>query len=465
MFQASASPSDRLAEPTCRLDIAVIGSGIAGLSAAWLLAQRHSVTLYEAAPRLGGHSNTVDVALPGGGQVGVDTGFIVYNEAAYPNLTALFAHLGVATQPSDMSFAVSLDGGALEYSGTDLRGLFAQPGNLVSPRFWSMLRDLLRFYRQAPRDAPGLGLMSLDSYLDMRGYGQAFRDDHLYPMAAAIWSTPASQVGRYPAAAFVRFCENHALLRLSGRPLWRTVRGGSRNYVRLLASRLGADHIRLGCAVAEVRRDGQGVQVCNADGTAQRHDEVVIATHADQALRLLPDASPSERRLLGAFGYTRNRAVLHSDSTLMPRRRAVWSSWNYSARRDRSDALNVTYWMNRLQGVDEQTPLFLTLNPANAPRSGQVVHEEVYHHPVFDAAAMSAQAALWELQGQRRTWFCGAYFGAGFHEDGLQSGLAVAEVLGGVRRPWQLANPSSRICAPALPALDGAVPALPALPA
>ena len=439
--------------PTRPLDLAVVGSGIAGLSAAWLLAQRHRVTLYEASDRLGGHSNTVDVRLQGGGQGGVDTGFIVYNESAYPNLSALFAHLGVATQPSEMSFAVSLDGGRLEYSGSDLNGLFAQRGNLVSPRFWSMLRDLVRFYRQAPRDVGRLGLLSLDDYLDLRGYGRAFRDDHLYPMAAAIWSTPAAQVGRYPAAAFVRFCENHHLLQLTGRPLWRTVVGGSRNYVRLLASRLGTHNIRLACGVTEVRRGPRGVRVCTSDGVSQRYDEVVIATHADQALRMLPDASEGERRLLGAFGYSENHAVLHRDVALMPRRRAVWSSWNYSADRSDSDALSVTYWMNRLQDIADPTPLFLTLNPAQPPGAGHVIHSEIYHHPLFDAEAMAAQAQLWSLQGQRRTWFCGAYFGAGFHEDGLQSGLAVAEALGGVQRPWRLANPSSRICVPPQPAV------------
>lgn len=453
------APANPLPDPAQRLDIAVVGSGIAGLSAAWLLAQRHHVTLYEAGDRLGGHSNTVDVALRGGGLAPVDTGFIVYNEAGYPNLSALFDHLGVATQPSEMSFAVSLDGGALEYSGTDLAGLFAQRGNLFSPRFWSMLRDLLRFYRQAPGEVGGLGLMSLDAYLDLRGYGHAFRDDHLYPMAAAIWSTPSAQVGRYPAAAFVRFCENHHLLRLSGRPLWRTVSGGSRSYVRLLAARLGEHRLRLGCGVAALRRDEHGVLVCTADGASQRHGHVVIATHADQALRLLTDASEAERRLLGAFGYTENLAVLHSDPALMPRRRAVWSSWNYSADRARSDSLSVTYWMNRLQRIADSTPLFLTLNPAQPPQAARVLRSERYQHPLFDAAAMAAQARLWSLQGQRRSWFCGAYFGAGFHEDGLQSGLAVAEALGGVRRPWRLANPSSRICVPPQAVVGMAVPA------
>jgi predicted NAD/FAD-binding protein len=427
------------------LDIAVIGSGIAGLSAAWLLSQKHRVTLLEADARPGGHSHTVDVPVQGG-SVQVDTGFIVYNEAAYPNLTALFALLDVPTMPSEMSFAVSLDGGALEYSGTDLRGLFAQRGNLVNLRFWSMLRDLVRFYREAPVDAARIGLMPLDEYLDSRGYGRAFRDDHLYPMAAAIWSTPAATVGRYPTEAFVRFCENHHLLKLSQRPLWRTVRGGSREYVRRMTAAIGSG-VTLGSRVVGVQRGPHGVVVSTSDGNApRRFDHVVIATHADQALRLLGnDASPHEARLLGAFAYSRNLAVLHSDASLMPRRRAVWSSWNYTADRSRRDALCVTYWMNRLQGIANDTPLFLTLNPMHEPAAEKLIRTEVYEHPIFDAAAIRAQDELWSLQGRRSTWFCGAYFGSGFHEDGLQAGLAVAEAIGGVRRPWSVVNESGRI--------------------
>ena len=435
-----AAPAEN--EPANSLDIGVVGSGISGLAAAWLLAQRHRVTLYEADARLGGHSHTVDVAVRGT-PVAADTGFIVYNEPAYPNLTALFAHLGVATKASEMSFAVSLDGGALEYAGSDLRGLFAQRGNLVNLRFWSMLRDLVRFYRRAPLDAARVGLMPLDEYLDANGYGRAFREDHLYPMAAAIWSTPAAQIGGYPTEAFIRFCENHHLRTLGGRPAWRTVAGGSREYVRRLAEVLG-DRVRLASAAVAVRRDARGAAVVTGRGEA-RHDHVVVATHADQALRLLADTSSDERRLLGAFAYSRNRAVLHSDPALMPRRRAVWSSWNYAAHRRRPDAPCVTYWMNRLQGLDERLPLFLTLNPIREPRPDLRLRTEIYEHPLFDAAAIRAQDELWSLQGRQRTWFCGAYFGSGFHEDGLQAGLAVAEAIGGVRRPWSVAGESARI--------------------
>lgn len=432
-----------------RLDVAVIGSGISGLAAAWLLASRHRVTLYEADARAGGHSNTVEVPGPSGAPLAVDTGFIVYNEAAYPNLTALFKHLGVATQATDMSFAVSLDQGDLEYSGTGLKGLFAQPGNLFSPRFWTMLRELVRFYREAPGDAAEFGLLPLDNYLDLRGYSRALRDDHLYPMAAAIWSASPECIGRYPIEAFVRFCENHQLLTLGAREPWRTVLGGSRNYVSRLIEAIGPG-VRLGCAATSVQRNAEGAWVSSEDAEQpRRFDQVVLATHADQALRLLSQPSAEEQRLLGAFHYSRNLAVLHSDASLMPRRRRVWSAWNYAASRSAPDQLSVTYWMNALQHLPVSHPLFLTLNPKREPAPGSLLRTEVYEHPQFDAAALRAQRELWSLQGQQRAWFCGAYFGSGFHEDGLQSGLAVAEQLGGVRRPWQVANESGRIPLPA----------------
>lgn len=435
-------------EPKTNLNIAVIGTGISGMAAAWLLSQAYDVTVYERAERIGGHSNTVDVP-HGRRAVPVDTGFIVYNETAYPNLTALFAHLGVPTEPSDMSFAVSLDGGSLEYSGSGFAGLFAQKSNLFRPRFWSMLTDIRRFYREAPADVTLLDELhtTLGDYLHTRSYSPAFRDDHLLPMAGAIWSAPPQAMLAYPAASFIRFHDNHGLLQVANRPQWRTVTGGSRAYVeRLTESYL--DRIELGIAAKRVCRTGGRVAVTDAGGRTQSFDHVVIAAHADEALTMLDDPSPAERTLLGAFAYSKNAAVLHSDPSLMPKRRAVWSSWNYigpDAAERATNGCTVTYWMNRLQNLAAPAQLFVTLNPHREPAPGTVIASESYDHPLFDAFAMRAQRRLWSLQGERNTWFCGSYFGAGFHEDGLQAGLAVAEALGRMRRPWSVPNESSRI--------------------
>jgi predicted NAD/FAD-binding protein len=397
------------------MKIAVLGSGVSGLSAAWLLSRAHEVWLFEQGATLGGHSNTVDVAAPSG-SIAVDTGFIVYNEPAYPNLTALFAHLGVETRATEMTFAVSLRDGALEYAGNDLFTLFAQKRNLFSRRYWSMLLDIRRFYAQGPRDLSTMDGATLADYLDRNAYGSAFREDHLYPMAAAIWSIPARKVADYPAQAFTRFCDNHGLLKITGRPVWRTVAGGSREYVKKLAAPL-AGRIATGARVRGVRRDAAGVLV-EWEGGSERFDHVVIAAHADQALAMLADASEEERRILSCFPYGRNETILHGDPALMPKIRKIWSSWNYLS--PGPDApLSVTYWMNRLQGISPETPLFVTLNPAVAPREELVHRRFVYEHPIFDLAAIRAQRELWSLQGKRRTWFCGAYFGSGFHEDGL----------------------------------------------
>jgi predicted NAD/FAD-binding protein len=343
-----------------------------------------------------------------------------------------------------MTFAVSLDDGRFEYSGTGVTGIFAQPRNIVSSRFWKMLRDLVRFYREAPNAPDDLGDMSLDAYLDAFGYGAAFREDHLYPMAAAIWSTPAAEIGEYPVRAFVRFCHNHGLLQLVNRPLWRTLVGGSRAYVQKLADAI--PEIVRSTPILAVRRHLDGVEAICAGGVARGVDQIVLATHADQALNMLVDPSSEEKRLLGAFRYSTNKAVLHSDATLMPRRRRVWSSWNYlSSGRGNSRRLAVSYWMNRLQGLPEAKPMFVTLNAHRQIREDSILYSADYAHPVFNARALDAQRRLWSLQGQQNTWFCGAHFGAGFHEDGLQAGLAVAEALGGCRRPWALENESDRI--------------------
>ncbi len=431
-----------------RQNIAVVGSGIAGMSAAWLLSQRHDVTIYEKNARLGGHSNTaiVNTSL---GPTPVDTGFIVYNEVTYPNLKALFDHVGVATEISDMSFGVSLNGGQTEYSSLGASAFLCGGRNLLSPRFWSMTLDLLRFYRHAPLEMLRTrnDMMSLGEYLKRRGYGVAFQDDHLLPQAAAIWSASLAEIRHYPACAFVRFFENHGLLQLKGRPIWRTVTGGSREYVRKLTARY-ADRVRLGAGVVSVRRDEGGGWVRDAAGGAAHYDHIVIAAHANEALAMLEDASSQERALLGACRYTKNRAILHTDRSLMPRRQSLWSSWNYVGDNPEGGCV-VSYWMNKLQNIRSSEQLFLTLNPKTPPPDETILYEANYDHPFFDAAAIRAQEQLWSIQGVRNTWFCGAYFGAGFHEDGLQAGLAVGEQLGGVRRPWQVEDESGRIHVPA----------------
>lgn len=427
-----------------RQNIAVVGSGISGMAAAWLLGKNHDVTLFEKAPRPGGHSNTVmaDTSL---GPIPVDTGFIVFNDATYPNLVALFEHLGVASQVSDMSFGVSLDGGRIEYSSVSASAFLCGGRNLLRPRFWSMVRDLLRFYREAPQQLPRESddLISLGDFLKQRGYGEAFQRDHLLPQAAAIWSTSIADIYDYPASAFVRFFENHGLLLLSDRPDWRTVVGGSQAYVAALTADI-APRMRVNTDIVSVRRGAGGVWLRDADGNEARFDDVVIAAHADQALAMLQDPSGEERALLGACRYTKNRALLHTDSALMPRRKKLWASWNYVGE-DPDAACSVSYWMNKLQRLSCPEQFFLTLNPRREPRAEAIVYETDYDHPLFDAAAIRAQKQLWSLQGVRNTWFCGAYFGAGFHEDGLQAGLAVAEQLGGVRRPWDVAQESGRI--------------------
>ena len=434
-----------------RRRVAVVGSGIAGLSAAWLLAPHNRVTLFEADKRAGGHSHTV-MAPTGDTETAVDTGFIVYNERNYPNLTALFAHLGVATQKSDMSFSASLDGGRLEYASTGLNGLVGQRANIVNPRFWSMLRDLSRFYIDAPRVLrnPPAEPLTLGEYLDRNGYGAAFIEDHLLPMGAAIWSTTARQMRDYPLVAFVRFFVHHGLLDLVNRPKWRTVTGGSTSYVQEMLKSI--DDVRLGAGVASIRRENGGITVTDLTGQRERFDEIVIATHADQALRLLADPDEQESALLKAFDYTDNLAVLHSDTSLMPKRERVWSAWNYigDSIETGERPLCVTYWMNRLQDLDPAHPLFVTLNPTRPIAPEKFIRSFAYTHPLFDRKAVEAQSELWRLQGNRHTYFAGSYFAQGFHEDALQSGLAAAELLGGVKRPWQVEGQSDRIAAPRL---------------
>lgn len=420
-----------------RLSIAVIGSGVSGTSAAWALAPVHDVTLYEKDHRPGGHTATVDIDYDGT-PISVDTGFIVYNEANYPNLTALFAELGVVTHPSSMSFSLSLDEGALEWRGGPFSGLFAQKRNMLRPSFLLMLREILRFNRTclADRSAGVLGDRSIGDYLNWRGFSPGFTNNYLIPMAAAIWSAPAARMLDFPAERFVQFFDNHRLIYAKPHP-WRTVAGGSRVYLDKLLARLG-DRLKLNAPVRGIRRDGGRVAVTEADGTLRLFDKVILASHSDQSLALLQDATAEERDLLSAVPYQPNRVILHRDPALMPKREKAWASWNYlrSTKPGADQSVAVTYWMNSLQAIDPACPLFVTLNPDREPAADKVFAEFSYDHPQFDARSVEAQRRLGAIQGDRNTFFAGAWTGYGFHEDGLASGLAAAELLGGII-PWR----------------------------
>jgi predicted NAD/FAD-binding protein len=423
------------------LKIAIVGAGISGLGCAHVLAREHAVTLYEAEPRLGGHTNTVDVTLDGLTHP-VDTGFLVYNERTYPNLIRLFAELGVPTAKSDMSFSVSVPMGAggsgrrLEWAGASLDTVFAQRRNLLSPPFLSMLGDLLRFNRQATAVAQGrmtCGDLTLGQFLDRNRYGTPFRRWYLLPMAGAIWSCPLETMLAYPAATFIRFCHNHGLLQVNNRPQWFTVAGGARQYVQRIAA--GLADVRVGEPVLEVTRQAAGSKVAvRSRSGVESYDHVVLASHSDQSRRLLSDADANELGVIGSVGYQRNRAILHTDARLMPQSLECWSAWNYLSSGGAEPDVAVTYLLNKLQPLPFSTPVFVSLNPLIEPRADQVIAEFDYAHPVFDSAAIRAQKRLPEVQGRRHVWFAGAWTGYGFHEDGLKSGLAVAEAIGALGR-------------------------------
>lgn len=413
--------------------IAVVGSGIAGLGTAWLLDGRADLTVFEASSRPGGHVQTVMA-----GDQPVDTGFIVLNDRNYPFFQRFLSELGVATQPGDMSFGVSIAGGAIEWAGDSWRTLFAQKKRLADPAHWRMLRDILRFNRQARAllAADVAPRQSLGDFLDNHGYSEAFAARYLLPMAAAIWSTPTAGMRDFPAANFMRFFDNHGLLDLRNRPQWRTVTGGSHRYVQALVEQLGT-RLRLSTPVRRVTRGENAVELETGDGACDLFDQVILACHADQTCRILGDADADERRILSAFRFQPNRAILHSDAALMPRRRGVWSSWNYQAdRAELSDQrVAVTYWMNRLQSIGGDTDYFVSLNPLAEPDPARVIREIEYDHPIFDARAIDAQQRLPEIQGRRGIWHCGAWCGYGFHEDGLAAATRVAAGLG-VTAPW-----------------------------
>jgi predicted NAD/FAD-binding protein len=424
--------------------VAVIGTGIAGAAAAFALSKRYPVTVYERELRPGGHSHTVTIDYDGE-RLAVDIGFIVYNELNYPDLAALFRHLGVETVASCMSFAVSADAGRFEWKGDGgtwretAKGLFAQPRNLLSPSYLRMLRDILTFNTKSVEDyhAGRLSGLTLAEYLAWRRYAPRLLTDYLAPMGASIWSAPSDQMMQFPAENFVAFFNNHRLLQYD-RPVWRTVKGGSRRYVEKLVAEF-ADRLRLGCAVTSIERSPHGVVIGDSHGRRDHYDHVVIGSHSDQALAMLSDATAAERAILGDIGYAPNTVYLHRDPSLMPKRRRAWACWNFLRWQRQGNAVNdvaVTYWMNALQRVDDRKPLFVSLNPPFAPDPALTFGRYTCDHPQFNAAAFAAQRRLGEIQGQRHTWFCGAWTGYGFHEDGLRSGLAVAQSLG-ASVPWR----------------------------
>ena len=424
--------------------VAVVGSGISGLAVAHALASEAHVTLFEAGGHFGGHTHTVDVQLDGVTQ-GVDTGFLVFNERTYPNLIRLFDELNVETARAEMSFSVQVPQAGLEWSGNDLNGVFAQRRNLLRPRFLHMLTDIMRFNRLATglaeQGAEAHLAEPIGDFLARHRFGSAFRDGYFLPMIGCIWSCPTDQMLQFPIATMIRFCHNHGLLQIANRPQWHTVRGGAKHYVQRMLPRF-AD-ARLRTPVTGVKRlppgsGAHGVLVATAQGS-ERFDDVVLASHSDQSLALLDDASAEERRVLGAIRYHPNRALLHTDTAVLPQRQRAWAAWNYARADDlgrEQGAVCLHYLINRLQPLPWQQPVIVSLNPdpARMPQAHQVLGEYDYSHPVFDQAAIAAQQQLPQIQGKSGVWFCGAWTRYGFHEDGLMSGLAVVE---GLRQQWR----------------------------
>ncbi|MDS4043171.1 MAG: FAD-dependent oxidoreductase [Candidatus Competibacter sp.] len=409
------------------MKIAIIGTGISGLTAAWHLHREHDLTIFEANDYIGGHTHTVDVEV-GGRHYAVDTGFIVFNDWTYPNFIALLEQLGVASQPTVMSFSVRCERTGLEYNGQDLNTLFAQRFNLFRPSFHRMLRDILRFNREAPELLGGDSNLTLNAYLRERAYSREFIEHYVMPMVAAIWSAEPDAMGEMPARFFVQFFKNHGLLSVSNRPQWRVIEGGSHGYVEPLVAPF-RDRIRPNCPVAEVYRHPTHVRIKPERGQAESFDAVVFATHSDQALRLLADPTPREREILGAIPYQENEVVLHTDARLLPRRKLAWAAWNYHLAAQPQTRVAVTYNMNILQGLDAPETFCVTLNRSEAIHPARVLYRTTYHHPVFTEAGIRAQARRDEISGANRSWYCGAYWSYGFHEDGVSSGLAVARGL------------------------------------
>tara|TARA_E500000318_G_scaffold14854_5_gene14891 strand:+ start:37863 stop:39107 length:1245 start_codon:yes stop_codon:yes gene_type:complete len=408
--------------------IAIVGAGISGLVCAYLLSQRHDIVVYEAGDHIGGHTNTIDVETQHG-VIPVDTGFIVYNESNYPLFTRLLDQLKVESQPSIMSFAVSCERSGLEYNGSSINQLFAKRSSILSLGHWKMIRDIVRFNRDAERLQEEGDAVTVAEYVRENNFSDSFLEHYLIPIGASIWSCPSGTFRGFPIRFVIDFLRNHGMLQINDRPEWRVIKGGSKQYIGPLTQPF-RDYIQLNTPVSRVERDGDGVTVSLHSGAAERFDQVVLACHSDQALRLLAESSELERELLSAFPYQLNETVLHTDESLLPKRRRAWGSWNYRIRSDSSDAVAITYNMNMLQSITSRTQYCVTLNETERIDPSKVIRRFRYHHPIFTLERDAAQARHEELVGNNRTSFCGAYWGYGFHEDGVRSGVRVAEHFG-----------------------------------
>ena len=419
-----------------KLKIAVIGSGISGLSAAWLLSKSHEVTIYEKNDYLGGHSNTQNIKTKyENTNISVDTGFIVFNENNYKHLSSFFKFLNVSTYETDMSFSVSVDNGLFEYGGANFGSLFAQKANLLKKDYWIMLLEIVKFYSKAEVDKLKYKKLTINDYLIKMKYSNFFIKNHLLPMAASIWSAPIDEIKQFPFSNFIEFFKNHGLLNLTNRPKWRTVENGSREYVKKIISQ-SRFKVKISEKVKRVVRENKKIKI-NTEFNDEIFDHVIFACHSDQCLKILDKPTQHEKLNLLKIRYKKNIVWLHSDEQFMPKRRDVWSSWNYMNNGDyKKKALSVTYWMNNLQNLKTSEDIFVSLNPMKEPKREKIYKKLTYSHPLYDLNTISGQKGLLDIQGQNSTWFCGAYLGNGFHEDGIKSGLSVAESLGKKKRPW-----------------------------
>ncbi|MCP3907711.1 MAG: NAD(P)-binding protein [Oceanicoccus sp.] len=413
------------------MKIAVIGSGISGLSSAYLLQHDHEITVFESEANIGGHTATMDVTLQGK-DYAVDTGFIVYNDWTYPNFIRLMDELGVQSQPTEMSFSVSCDLSGLEYGGNNLNTLFAQRRNIFSPSYLKMIKDILRFNKESIEHLESGRIeegITLGEYLKSNGYGETFANKYLIPMGSAIWSASTDSMFDFPLLFFVRFFKNHGLLSVNNRPQWRVIKGGSREYLQPLTAGF-KDRIRVNSPVASISRDETGVDISLADGSIERFDQVIVASHSDQALSMLNDATVAEKEVLGAIPYQKNDVVLHTDASILPNKKLAWSSWNYWLRSERQEQAILTYNMNILQGIEAPETFCVTLNATESIDSSKILGQYNYSHPVFSLQSVAAAERWGDINGVNRTWFCGAYWANGFHEDGASSGIRVAKALG-----------------------------------